>query len=304
MKRNYVLFGVVLAMVLNVFTNSCRSDDEENFPNSKSKKIKEICLEYVDDYGKPSSFSAFLSYNSKNQLNDILYTDEESKVNNIIIDYQNKIIYKNEKQLCLFELNNKGYIESITPVYYGVNDAKKRFFEYDTNGYLVKMKGYYNDYGIYFEKRIIVDMAAYKYLNGNLITAERLNTRILNEENIEYKVRSTLTFSYSDELNINNTPAILYSLGSYAMKTYDKYFQIIQAGQGLYKDELLVQVALHYAGLFGKAPKNLCRYCGENYYSDGDDWAATYKYFFEENGNLTKITNLRTKNSYSWNFVY
>jgi len=303
MKKN-LLFLLAFAVLLGVFNVSCSSDDEGDNPSFKSKKIKEIYLEYINDSGNLSNLSAFLSYNSKNQLDDIFYTDEKGNGNNILIDYQNNIIYKNEKQLCLFELNNKGYIESITPVYYGVKDAKKRFFEYDTNGYLVKKKGYYNDNGIYFEKRIIVDMAVYKYLNGNLVTAERLYAKIMNEKNIEYKVSSTLTFSYSDELNINNTPAILYSLGSYAMKTYDKYFQIIQAGQGLYKDELLVQVALHYAGLFGKAPKNLCRYCSENYYSDGDNWSATFKNSYDEKGILTKITNLRTKNSYSWNFVY
>lgn len=300
MKRNYVLFGVVLAMVLNVFTNSCRSDDEEKFPNSKSKKIKEITLEYISNGGALYYYSAFPSYNAKNQLDNITYTDEKNG-GYIKMDYDKGIIYNNDKELIAFELNNKGFIKSIAPnkMYYSRekkddDEYKKyiRYFEYDENGYLINEKFYYN--GKYY------NLTNYKYLNGNLITAEF--QYFLNNE---YKITHSLNFLYSDELNINNTPAILYSFGSYGMGlSNEKYFNIIQKGQGLYRDEMLVQAILYYAGLFGKSSRNLCKYCSENYYSDGDNWSATFKNSYDEKGNLTKITNLRTKNSYSWNFVY
>ena len=112
MKKN-LLFLVAFTALFSVFNVSCSSDDEDNTPLPKSKSIKEIYLEYIDIYGERlSNLSAFLSYNSKNQLDGIFYTDEKDNGNTILIDYQNNIIYKKEKQLCLFELNNKGYIES------------------------------------------------------------------------------------------------------------------------------------------------------------------------------------------------
>lgn len=296
MKRNYVLFGVVLAMVLNVFTNSCRSDDEENAPLSKSKRIKEINLEWIHHIGGLYNFSTFLSYNAKSQLDKIFYTDKDGYGNNVLIDYYNGKIYQNEKELCTFKLNNKGYIEFIK------TERNEYEYEYNAGGYLAKVK---NKGKIYYDNDLfsdfIADIANYKYENDNLMMVERLELFDFDFETnkITNKIMSTLTFAYSDELNINNIPSILYSLGSTYAEGYFPINYDVSGGE----DKSLVLLALHYVGLFGKASKNLCRYCGEKYYSN-DIWAATYKNSYDENGNLTRITDLKTKNSYSWNFVY
>ena len=282
MKRNYVLFGVILAISLNVFTSSCRSDDGENFPNSKSKRIKEIKLEWIDR-GTLYNLSAFLSYNSKNQLDHIFYTEKSGLGNNILIDYYNKKIYMNEEELCTFELNNWGYIESITP-----NNPyqEKRIFEYDADGYLIKMKEFSGH-----DEYQYLDRMYYKYEKGNLVKVEYLMA-YLGGKSVDYKVYSDLTFSYSDELNVNGIPAYVYSLGS-----SEEYFYIHR------NVHILMKMAMYYVGLFGKSPKNLCRYCEEDYNSSRN-WGTTFKNSYDENGNLTKIADLSTNNSYSWIFVY
>lgn len=296
MKKN-LLFLVAFAALFSVFNVSCSSDDEDNTPLFKSKKIKEITLEYTK-YGDINYYSAFLSYNAKNQLDNITYMNEKGKSYEITINYSNGIIYRNRKELCAFKLNNRGYFESLTPIMNNeYEEDEKRYFDYDENGYLVREKGLYN--GKYY------DRVRYRYSNGNLIEAACQLPLILDDKTVEYHTAHSLSFSYSDDLNNNNTPTILYSLGSYAMNLIRReYFKIIRwNSQSSEREELFIQVVLNYAGFFGKASKNVCRLCSEQYYDSGN-WSSIYQAFFDDNNNITKIKNLGTNDSYSWTFVY
>lgn len=298
MKQINFIFGIVLAITLNVVTTSCRSEDDDAIQTS-SKRISLIDLEIQTSGGSTKNECVQLSYNTKKQVENIYYYNgiySSEKTSDLFVDYQAKSFFVNSSWTSDFEayynLNKEGFISIYRDK--GANAKSNIFYlEYDNNGHLTTIKQNLIDKSTGSTKETRKAEWEYMYSNGNLV---KINKYYYNDYDNEYlerkRLETCLIFTYSDSPNTIGLPVCFATQGAYRRESYFPFI-FIKGIYSLYGIHSLYATGLSLTGLFGKPTKNLISTCREEYYGS-NDYSCRFRYQYDDNGNLTTITGNST----------
>ncbi len=250
MKTNRLISAMILATIFLSFTACSNDDDSINGGNGQSgKRVAKIVNEY-DDFIRTEIFSYS---NGKLSHYTAKYDNKTGYENNQTITYSgNTVVLKGlfDGSDCVqtYTLNNSGLATSCKIVNKNSGSEKDYIFQY-SDGYLIGMSFAYSSKD-YNSSEIYI----FNYSNGNM-------TKLTHKDNYETR---TYSFTYYNDLNKGNIMNEFMS------------------------DDLFAHRAAFYAGILGKATKNLPKSNGQYdvvYYLDNDGYVKTatdveYKYTY------------------------
>jgi hypothetical protein len=188
----FYLIRVLILVTILFIANSCKNHDID----SKTCLIR--TADYVYTSGHKENYE--FGYNTEQQLTTVMSSSNLSTT----ATTRGELTYSEDKiemkvspaiseglQSATYFLNSQGYISKITTVwkYYGssVPQSSDEFFEYDSEGYLVK---YFNGYGYY----------NYEYTNGNRTSEKYYENGILKiSYAYTYDENQSLTTASADD---------------------------------------------------------------------------------------------------------
>ena len=279
MKKNLL---ILCSLLIGMTFVACSSDDDDNNGNSSAsdtsvKSFANFSIVYggetmfsceYDEKGrlihcKESGEDWTVTYNNGNQPTKIFYTEDD--------DYT--VTYTS------ITTNKQGYITSMKGehVFAGKasydNYSSTLYFDYDGNGYLVKMRGVLVDKEGSWE-----DVVSYTWSNGNLVGVKRWENETKATDDGPYEYEKLIT--YGEDVN-------KLEQGSYSLF----YSGGIDRGDGW----------IWFTNLFGKHSKNLpisYKSITRGKYKDEDE--TTFEYEFNSDGSIkTEMVN-----GYKLEYVY